>query len=191
MKRTKGFSLVETLVGSGLLALLFMISASLFNSAFTSFRKTDTRLDLSERTAIAMRRMAQDLRSAAVVTISGGGSTVTFQMPAYNATADAVTGELEYQDPIVGDGVNRQYYVSGGKLYYRVGSGTPEMIASNIATVDPEPGSSTYNQSYAVFSASSVASTNGITIFLISRKSLSRSTEWVRMSTTLKLRNKI
>jgi len=183
--------LVEILVGSALTALLFLISANLFHSAFRSFRKTDTRLDLSERNALAMRKIAQDLRSAATVTIASDGTSVSYQMPKYNTTADATTGELEYTDPVQGDGTTRQYYVSGGDLYYQIGTGTPEKLASYIASTDPHPGSATYNQSYRVFAASSVASTSGLTIFIISKKTLSTSSEWVRMSTTIKLRNKV
>jgi len=191
-KRNKrGFTLIEVMVGAALTALLFLISANLFQSAFRSFRKTDTRLDLSDRSAIAMRRIAQDLRSAATVTIAADGTSVSFQMPLLSSTNDTTTGEKEYIDPIQGDGTTRQYYTSGGNLYYKIGTGTPEKMAGYIASVDPEPSSSTYNQTYKTFAASSVASTSGLTIMLISRKTLSNSAEYVRMSTTIKLRNKV
>jgi hypothetical protein len=110
-------------------------------------------------------------------------------MPRLTSTPDATTGEYEVLEPIVADGVTRQFYVSGGNLYAKVGSAAAEVLATNITTTDPDPASSTYNQTYKPFTASNVASTSGVKMFLIAKKSVHLRTEFVRMSTTIKLRN--
>jgi Tfp pilus assembly protein PilW len=188
VKRTRGLTMAETLVGLSLTSLMFMMSLSFFTSSIGSLRKSDVRVQMSQKLNLALRKISQEVRGAATITISPDSKTLTFQLPKLNVATDPVTGEKEYTNPIQGDGVNRSFYVSGSNLYYNDGATAAKIIARDVSATDPDPQSSYYNQSYPVFTFSSVGSTKGMTIMLIGKK-LVRSNEYVRLSTSIRFRN--
>ena len=181
--------MVETLVGVVLTGLLFMLSLSLFTMGMSSYRKTDARLEMSQKLSLSLRKVTQQLRSAVSVTISVDAKTATFQLPLLNNTPDATTGEREYVNPMQGDGINRRFYVSGTNMYYNDGVTGAKIIAKNISPTDTDPQSAYYNLAYPVFTFCSVGSTKGLTIMLISKRTLSQGSEAVRMSTSVYFRN--
>ncbi len=189
MKRTKGITTAELLVGILLTSMLFLMSLSLFSMGMGSYRKTDARLEMSQKLSLSLRKITQQLHSAVWATISVDSKTVTFQLPLLTNGPDATTGEREYVNPIQADGVNRTFYVSGSNLYYNDGVTGAKTIAKNISATDPDIQSAYYNAPYPVFTFCSVGSTRGLTIMVIARRNLSHGIEFVRMSTSVYFRN--
>lgn len=188
MKR-RGFTLVEVMMGVGLTALLIVMALNVFTDAAASFHRTETRDTLSTQGALAVRRIVEQLRSAAVVEIRDNGRAIAFQQPLLSANPDPATGEFEYVDPLVGDGVVRVIHYQDRKLIFDDGSGNEMVLADEISATDPAPDSPFYNTAYPIFSYSSVGSTRGVRIMIMPSRMTHRGLEYSRMSTTVLLRN--
>ncbi|MEW5883331.1 MAG: prepilin-type N-terminal cleavage/methylation domain-containing protein [Armatimonadota bacterium] len=188
MKR-RGFTLVEVMMGVGLTALLIVMALNVFTDAAASFHRTETRDTLSTQNALAVRRIVEQLRSAAVVEIRDSGRTIVFEQPMLSANPDPTTGEYEYVDPMLGDGVQQAIYYQDRKLIFDDGSGREVVLADEVSATDPDPDSAYYNTAYPIFSNSSVGSTRGVRIMIVSSRMTHRGLEYSRMSTTVLLRN--
>lgn len=187
MKRL-GFTLVEVMMGVGLTALLIVMALNVFTDAAASFHRTETRDTLSTQSSLAIRRIVEQLRSAAVVEIRDSGRTIVFEQPMLSANPDPTTGEYEYVDPMLGDGVQQTIYYQDRKLIFDDGSGRV-VLADEVSATDPDPDSAYYNSAYPIFSSSSVGSTRGVRIMIVSSRITHRGLEYSRMSTTVLLRN--
>lgn len=188
MKR-RGFTLVEVMMGVGLTSLLVVMALNVFTDAAASFHRTETRDTLSTQGALAVRRIVEQLRSAVNVEIRDSGRTIMFEQPLLSANPDPTTGEHEYVDPLQGDGLQRVIYYQDRKLIFDDGTGREVVLADEISATDPDPGSAYYNTAYPIFSYSSVGSTRGVRVTIISSRALPRGFEYSRMSTTVLLRN--
>jgi len=186
--KQKGATLVELMVGVSLTALLIVSGLTLFTEGLSSLHRTDTRLDLTQEGALAMRRITESLREACSIEISSDGRTLYYELPLRNTVPDPLTGEYEFVNPIVSDGIERSYYVINGTLYSQEGDKAPIALVSGISLKDPEKGSS-FSSPYPVFSFTSLGSLKGVRITLISEQKTPRRLEYSRMSSVVELRN--
>lgn len=181
----KGFTLVELLVGFALVGLITSAMLSLMAFNGKSMTRSGLDADLAQQNAQALRRVADTLRSAAVVSISNDANTVTYQLPRLAGTVDPVTGEREYIVPIVGDGVTRTFVVTGGRLV----DGNGRVLVRNVAATDPERGSSQFGQRYQPFQLSTIESRRAVTVTLITQSHVMGEARYVRLKTTAFVRN--
>lgn len=188
--KKRGFSLVEVLTASALLAIMILAAMSLLANTLRSFHRTDRQVDVSDASAITLRRISEQLRSAVSVEILASGREVAFELPLRNSTLDPLTGEYEYATPVRSDGIDRRYYVnSAGELMYREGSNTPKRIMTRILAKDTDPESVYYNQDYPVFELLRIGNRNSLRIMIIAEEKTSAGYVRNRMSTESLLRN--
>ncbi len=183
--KKRGFTLTELMVGMSMMAFVLFGLLSLLVFGLRSYQRTSVDVENTNKTAQSFRRMTETIRAAADVTVSADGMTLTYYLPKVGST-DAITGEAEYQIPIVSDGVARSFQVTGGNL---VDKSTNRVLVRNIATVDPDPTSSQYNQTYAPFTATTIGSRRAITLNIIALQSVRGEKRFARMKTTVLIRN--
>jgi Tfp pilus assembly protein PilV len=186
MRRRRGFSTVEVMVGLTLLTMTLIAIVSLFITGFRSYYRTSAQVELAQENAQGMRVICERLSEAINVTVSADGRTLTYNLPMRTLTADPVTGEREYSDPLTSDGVNRTFTVNAaGKLT----DGTARSFVNRITLIDPDPSSIGYKQVYKPFTLTTVGSTKALTINLITLQKVHGKDQFARMKTTLLLRN--
>jgi prepilin-type N-terminal cleavage/methylation domain-containing protein len=186
--RSKGFTLVELLVGMTILGLLTIGTMTVFSETMKGFYKTKTDIDLASQNSLGVRRVAETLRSAYDMSISNGGKTVTYTFPLKNNSVDPDTGEKEYFEPLTSDGVSRSFTISNGELV-DVSSG--RTLATNVILTDPDPQSSQYNQTYAPFQLTTIGSRRALSINVITQDQVLGQPRYVRLKTTVILRNNL
>lgn len=188
MKTKRGSSMVEVLMGAILMMLLTLGTMSLLVSGLRYLKRTDGDVVNSGKNALGLRYISEYARAANTATISNSGSQINFTIPAISATTDTYTGEKELVYPMQSDGVTRGFKVdwSAGTL---IDLRSNKVIAKNIASIDPDPKSTTYGQTYQPFSFSMVGSRKVIVIQLITRQRIAGSTRYTRMKNTVLLRN--
>lgn len=186
MRRRRGFSIVEIMVGLTLLAMTLIAVVSLFITGFRSYYRTSAKVELAQKNAQGIRVVSERLADAINVAVSADGRTITYNLPMRMATPDPVTGEREYLDPLVPDGVSRTFTINAaGKLT----DGTARTFVSRITLTDPDTSSSTYKQVYKPFTISTVGSSKALTINLVTLQKIQGKDQFSRMKTTLLLRN--
>lgn len=185
MKR-RGLTMVELLVASATMMLLVLGACTLFFGATKQFYTTEADVDITQTNANGMRYITQKIRQAMSLSITSDGRKVYYTMPAYSNYYDDVTGERELIVPLVSDGVTRSFTVSGSNLYDDV---TGRVIVKNIVSIDPDPNSSQYNQTYAPFQLTTIGSRRALTINLITQRNVSTTKRFSRMKTTVIIRN--
>ncbi|MBX3120446.1 MAG: prepilin-type N-terminal cleavage/methylation domain-containing protein [Fimbriimonadaceae bacterium] len=183
--RRKGFSLVELLVGMGMMSFVLFGLLSLLVFGLRSYQRTTVDVENTNKTAQTMRRVTETIRAAVDVSVSADGKKLTYYMPKV-AGVDAITGESEYQIPIVSDGTARLFEVTGGNLIDR---STNRILVKNVASKDPDPTSSQYNQVYDPFTVTTIGSRRAITINIIAQQGVRGEPRYVRMKTTVLIRN--
>jgi type II secretory pathway pseudopilin PulG len=186
IRRRKGFTFVELLLGVGLMAFIILGVLSLLITSLRSIERTTTDINLSQPNAQAVRRVSESIRQAMEVTISNSGNTISYRLPKMNATNDPATGEKELQIPLEWDGVNRSFSITNGNLVEMPGN---RVLLRNISAVDPQPGSTQFNQSYSKFQLSNLGSQRAITINLITSRDVQGKTRYSRMRTTVVIQN--
>ncbi|HRF59946.1 MAG TPA: prepilin-type N-terminal cleavage/methylation domain-containing protein [Fimbriimonadaceae bacterium] len=186
MRRRRGFTLSELIVGLGIMSFVMLGLVNLMMYGLKSFQKTTTDTDLAQKNAQGMRRLVETLRSAVSVTLSSDGTQITYNLPRMSTATDQLTGEREVQVPITSDGVNRVFVVSGGNLR---DLSTNRTLVSNVATRDPDPTSTQYNQVYAPFQLTTIGSRRAVTVTLITQQSVLGKPRYVRFKTTVLIRN--
>lgn len=185
--RKRGTTLVELLVGMGLMMFVILGVSSMFVTGLLNTEKKQRDGNLSEDNTQAVRYMTERLRNALTINIPTGGRSITYALPRRSTSTDSTTGEMELSYPLVSDGTSRSFSISNaGKLIDSDGS---RVLASDVASTDPEPSSSQYNQSYPVFQLTTVGSRRAVTITLITKSSVNGDDRFVRMKTTVLLRN--
>ena len=188
MKKNRGISLVEVVMGSGLMMLVTLGSMTLMASGLKSLTKTSTDVTLSDKNALGVRWVCEYARQSMGATISNSGSQVNFSLPAMSSKADPVTGEKEFVYPLNSDG-----QVRGFKVDFAAGTMTDlhmnKVIVKNIAATDPDPKSSNYGKNYQPFSFTMVGPRKAIVIQLITKDKVSGIVRYTRMKNTIVLRN--
>jgi prepilin-type N-terminal cleavage/methylation domain-containing protein len=184
----RGFTLVEILISMGLMALLVLGSLSLFAGSMRSLQRTDSDVTMTDQNSRAMRKISETLRQAVLVTVTNGGRTIVFNLPALTNSVDPVTGEKEIAMPPVSDGVTRGYNVDFGSGTL-VDIQTGKVLMRNIYSRDTDPSSTLYNQTYQPFQLSTVHNYKALTINLVTRDAATTPIRTTRMKTTAILRN--
>lgn len=187
-RRRKGSSLVEVVTGAGVMMLITLGTMSLMVSGLRYMTRTSSDLTLARKNAQGLRWVSELTRAAMSATISSSGTQIDFTTPAMATTTDAYTGEKELSYPVAGDNVAR-----GFKVDFAAGTlkdtRTGRILVKNIASTDPDPNSSTYNQAYQPFTFSMVGSRKVIVIQLITKERITGTTRYQRMKNTVLLRN--
>jgi hypothetical protein len=184
--KKKGLTLVELMVMMTLMAMVSLGASALFLSGLRSFDRTTVDIDISQKNAQGIRRVVETVREAVTVSISNNGQTLTYTLPARTAAVDPVTGEREYVDPPVSDGVTRSFVIANGELRSNPGN---RLLVRNILTADPEPGSSQFEQPYSPFQLTTIGSRRAITVNIITGTSGGGTQRYARMKTTVLVRN--
>jgi type II secretory pathway pseudopilin PulG len=185
MKQTRGFTILETVVGLSLLVMTFLAVTGMFVSALRSYRRNSSRIDLAQKNAQGLRWVIESIREAATVSLSSDGKTLTYTSPQKSDSVDPLTGEREFIEPIESDGITKTFRVVSGKLT----DGGSRVYVSRIANTDPDPASSQYNQVYAPFTLTTIGSKRAITVNLIATETVNGSVSYIRSKTTVMLRN--
>jgi hypothetical protein len=129
MKRIRGrrgATMVEVVIGSGLLALLLTAIVSLSVSSSSTWARGTARLMSEDSASLALQELTADVRSGSTATVSYDGSALTVQTAASNSEGD-------YERTASGSSI--RYYVTGGVLYRQVGTGTPGALARGISSL--------------------------------------------------------
>lgn len=185
MNQRAGFTLFELLTAMVILSFTLFAILNLLIHGLRSFGKTTTDVNISQQNAQGMRRVIETIRAAVNVTISSDGKTLSYTLPLQSGSADPITGEKEYAIPIASDGVTRFFHITNGELRDQTG----RVLVRSIATTDPEPTSSQYNQQYAPFQSTTIGSRRAITVNLITQEQVNGMQRWARMKSTVLIRN--
>lgn len=185
--RKRGFTLLELMTGLTVMAMVILGSMTLLITGLTSFKKTQSDVDITNQNAQAVRRIGEILRQAMNVQITNSGKTISFNLPKMGGV-DPLTGEKEVLDPLTSDGVARSYVVdtAAGTLTEQPGG---RVLIRNISDKDLQQGSTQYNQAYVPFQLTTFGSYRAVTINLITKQALVRETRFMRMKTTSVVRN--
>lgn len=184
----RGFTLVELMVGMTIMGLLIVGAMTVFSSSMRSFYKTKTDINLTTDNSLGMQRVADSLKPAYSMLIENKGLSVTFTLPLVSAVLDPTTYEHEYVDPLQSDGVSHTFIVVDGQL---IDKNDGRVLIDNIVLIDPEPKSSQYNQTYAPFQLTTIGSRRALTINFITQEEVLGEPRYVRMKTTVIIRNSI
>ena len=186
MRLRRGFGLAELMVGIGLLSFALFGTLALLITGLRSFARTSADMTNAEPTAQAIRRIIETIRPAMSVSVTNNGNTLNYTLPLRSSNTDPVTGEKEYVSPLTSDGVARSYTITNGNLVQNPGG---RILVKGISSVDPDPTSSLYNQTYQPFTMTPMATRQGITINLITSALVDRKTRFAKMKTTVTLQN--
>jgi hypothetical protein len=174
------------MVGIGLFAFTLFGTLSLFVTGLKSYNKTTNDLNMTQPNAQAIRHMCENLRQAMSISLSNNGNTINFTLPAMTGSTDPVTGEKEFQVPLVSDGTSRSYAVTNGNLVENPGG---RILLKGISTIDPDPSSALYKQTYQPFVISMAGTREAVTLNLITSCIVNTKTRFSKMKTTVVLQN--
>jgi type II secretory pathway pseudopilin PulG len=119
-KLEAGYSLVETLIYIALLAIILVGLLQSMNLMLRSWRESQSRTILAQSGALAMARLAHDIRAASGID-SGGSSFGT------------TTGSIKVTMSDAGVSTSTTFYATSSMLYVAQGTGTAAaLLPSNI-----------------------------------------------------------
>ncbi len=193
IRRLRGITLPELVTTLGIMSLVLFAAVSLLLAGTRSYRRTGVDSDITIDNAQGLRKVAERLRGAMSATLSTDGTQITYWLPKYGSAVNPVTGELELQEPLASDGVERTFRVyfknpslKNGTLTNRSG----KILVSGIDGKDPSPKSTQQGQAYRPFQLTTIGSLRAVTINLVTRGTgRIGSQRYVRMKTTVILRN--
>lgn len=184
MKKRRGATLVEVMVGSALTALVLLGTLATLYAGTRSWVLGQSLIDAEVDGSQAIRSLSLELREAMAVTVATDGQSLTYRMPRRNAAGDFVV-------PAEWDGVNRRAILAAnasGRFTLSIGvAGSERALTRNLILVDPDmPGTPTYR----VFTAGPGRITREIQIMVITRTNGPRGEPvYHRVRETLFLRN--
>lgn len=185
--RKRGTSLVELLVGMTMMGFVLFGICGLFVSGLLTTERRQRDTNMAEDASQGLRYISERLQSAMSITIPDGGRSISYTLPQRSGSNDAVTGERELVYPPVSDGVTRTFSVNNARKL--IDSDGNRVLVRDVATTDPKPGSTQYNQTYPIFQLTTVGSRRAVSINLITSTSVNGEVQYVRMKTTVLLRN--
>ncbi|MEA2553620.1 MAG: hypothetical protein QOJ65_1796, partial [Fimbriimonadaceae bacterium] len=100
MRKRRGSSIVEVVMGAGLMMLITLGTMSLLVSGLRYATRTTSDLTMSTKNAQALRWISELSRGAMTATITNAGSQINFALPKDSAVTDAYTGEKEVAYPL-------------------------------------------------------------------------------------------
>ena len=186
MKKSRGFTLVELVLAMFVMAWVIVGTFAVFNMTLNSYYGTRADIELTDDNALAIRRVVDSMRGAYGVTVVNNGLTVQFSMPLLNGAVDPATLENELVFPLQSDGNIQSYTVVGGQL---VRDQDGHVLADNVVLTDPDPSSNGFNTAYVPFELTTVGSMDALKINLIVEDTVGGETRYVRMKTTVLIRN--
>ncbi len=184
----RGFTLVEVLTGMFVMSIVMFASLALMITGTRTYMNVDADTTTSSPSAQAIREISLAIRNSMAVSLNSSGTVLSYTLPARSATADPVTGEKEFTDPLTSDGVARSYTVNftAKTLTDDV---TGRKLVRDLSSTDPQPGSSQYNMAYTPFQLTTIGSKKAISINLITVETVRGQLRYTRMKTTVALRN--
>ncbi len=186
MKKCRGFTLVELTLAMFVMGWVIMGTFAVFNMTLGSYYDTRADIEMTDDNALAIRRVVDSMRGAYGVTVLNNGLTVQFSMPLVSGVLDPDTGEFELVYPLQSDGNMQSYTVVGGQL---VRDQDGYVLADNVVLTDPDPSSNGFNTAYVPFELTTVGSMDALKINLITEDTVGGETRYVRMKTTVLIRN--
>lgn len=184
--RRRGFTLIEVLTTCSVGGMLILGCMSLMSFGLRTYQTTSTDIDLTQTNANGCRRVTETIRQAMNIEIKNGGTRIEFSMPALSSTPDPITGERELLDPLTPESTIRAFEVVNGQLRDVTNN---RVLVRNIVATDPRPGSSQYGQTYAPFQVTTIGSRRAVTVNLITDRQVLSGERYVRMKTTVLIRN--
>lgn len=129
MKKRNGFSLPELMVSMAVFSILMVLVAMILRGGEEQARTADMKMNVQEAARETLYKMALEVRqsSASKATISGGGNTLTFQIP----SSVSNSGTITWSSPIM-------YQVGGnGDQLIRTdtGTGQTQVLANDIESI--------------------------------------------------------
>lgn len=186
MKRQRGFTLVELILAMFVMGWVIVGTFAVFKMTLDSYYGTRADIEMTDDNALAIRRVVDSMRGAFGVTVVNNGLTVQYSMPLLNGTVDATTGEFEIVHPVQSDGTIQSYSVVNGQL---VRDQDGYVLADNVVLTDPDPSSSGFNTAYVPFELTTIGSMDALKINLITEETVAGEPRYVRMKTTVLIRN--
>lgn len=181
-----GMTLLELSVGTMVMMMVLAGFLGLLSFTLRIFDDTETRIDLSQSSSLATRKLMEDLRSSMRIEIEPGGRRLHYDIPRLANALDPITLEREVIIPLTSAGTRTVSVNSAGEL---VDEGTGEVYLRNIARTDPDPQSSQFGQEYSPFQLTTIGSRRALSINFITRQDGASGERWVRDKTTVVLRN--
>jgi len=186
--RKRGFTIVESIIGVILFTIVSLAGLALMIQGTTEFQMTSSETNLNNENAQGIRYVTQKLRNAMSVSITNGGAQITYVVPKMSDTVNAVTGEKELVYPLTSDGLTHTMTVNyvTGKL---TDNFTGQTIVRDVQKLDPEKSSSQYGLVYQPFQLGTIGSKKSVTITLITLDTIGAKTRYVRLKSSVLLRN--
>lgn len=185
MKR-RGSTLMELVVALTIMSFSLFSIVALLIAGVRSMETSNVDINLGQKNAQGLRRVAETIRAAYSVVITNSGKTLTYTMPLKTGFTDPITGEVEYATPLSSDNVQRTYSIVNGDL---VDSVSGRHLVKGILATDPDSHSSQYNQQYPPFQLTTIGSQRAISINLITGGNVTSGLRYVRLKTTTVIRN--
>lgn len=185
-RRHGGYTLTEVLTTCGLMMFLILGVMELLSFGARTYQRTTTDADLTNTNVNGTRRVVDALRQAMSISISSDGKKVEYFLPLRSDSNDPTTGERELLDPLTPEITARSFEISNGELK---DTATGRILVKNILLTDPDPTSSQYGQAYAPFQVTTIGSRRALTVNLITDRQTSSGERYVRMKTTVLVRN--
>jgi|GEM_PF-1445829 len=185
-RRQSGYTLMEIMATLMVMAFVVLGSTQLLSFGARTYANTSTDADLTNTNVNGSRRVIESLRQAMSIDVKNSGLKVEFFLPLRANAVDPTTGEREIIDPMVPEISARAFEITGGKL---IDVNTGRVLVRNIILTDPDPTSSQYGQPYAPFQVTTIGSRRALTINLITDRKTATGDRYVRMKTTVLVRN--
>jgi type II secretory pathway pseudopilin PulG len=185
--RRRGFSITEVMVSLITLAMVLFGSVALLMSGMQGFSNATSESKLTTSNAQGLRFVTEAIRESVNVQLEDTNRLHYF-LPLRNANITPETGERELADPTVEDGVTRTFRINWTTGELREAN-TNRILVRNIVRQDPEPTSSQFGRSYNPFQFTTIGSARAVTITLITQERVGVQTRYVRLKTTVLLRN--
>lgn len=127
--KQKGFTLAELIVGFAVFSLMMALVSFILRGGENQLRVSDIKMNIQESARECLYKMSQEIRESSSnrISISGGNSVLTFQIPSSVSNSGAIT----WSNPIT-------YQVGGnGSQLIRLDTATQQttVLANDIRTV--------------------------------------------------------
>jgi prepilin-type N-terminal cleavage/methylation domain-containing protein len=119
MKKTKGFTLVEFLMVTVLIGILFSMGANILSEGFNSYQKSSSILSADAQGTLAMYRLVKELRTTAAISSATSTALTITDSSNTSITYQKSGSSLLRNSQILADNVNSltfTYYDDNGAV---------------------------------------------------------------------------
>ena len=129
LKRNRGFTILELLIATGVFSIMMVLFGAILVGAQNQVRLSDTKMNLQTSVRDSLTQMSLEIResSASRVTVGGGGTSLTFQIP----TSVGNSGTITWSSPII-----YQIGGNGRQLVRTDGSGSTSVLANDVQAMN-------------------------------------------------------